>query len=825
MNTTLQNLSKQFGKFAAVGLASTAINYAVFFIGFQLFHVFYAWAHVAGYITGVVAGYFFNRSWTFSSVIEKKHKEFILYFLVYITSLVLSVAVLQILVERLGINPLLANLLSIGLSIATNFLGCKFLVFNPKRIAQLGKISKLFFPAFYGILAIKIIASFCFGSHYLVKGFLPFTAYFSSTLQNPYQHFFNLGELVFPYPGGMLAILSAPYAVLSRVLPHSFFENLNFQLFVIRLPILAFDILLYVILCLLLPTKEKKVLWLYFASPVLFYINYFHGQLDIIPTGLLFLSIFLLFRGRNTSAFLALGLGIAAKTHLLAALPFYWLYLYRNNFKLNKIAWLTLSAFAAFLIFNPFILSSGFVQTVFNNPEQQRLFSLSLSFGLNNLTFFVAPAAILLILYKFSGYKKLNLDSLLLSLGLTYIVLIALVPPMQGWFYWSLPFLVFFFVKFSEFPSPVLWVLNCVYLLYFIVNKNSDIFESLGPIASKLSLYPNPYNYIASSGKDAAIVQNIIFTALEAMLLASAAWAYGAGNSAIKLFQKKKQRFILGIAGDSGVGKSTLVKLLENVTGRHNSVILNGDDVHKWERGDPRWQEVTHLNPKGNKVHTDLEHALSLLRGETVQRLAYDHASGTFIGPMEIRPNKFIIFQGLMPFMLGHMRDLHDLKIYVEADETLREKWKAGRDREERGKSNEDIKTQIESRKPDAEKFIHPQKGFADWTIRYGNKEDGSFFAEHIFKNSIFLENLLEELSKFPGLKTEHSYSDLSFQRLFVSGTVSAGEIKELAYKVFPNMLDLVENQPIFEEGQNGIHQLLFINYLDQFNKKHEKLS
>ena len=473
-----------------------------------------------------------------------------------------------------------------------------------------------------------------------------------------------------------------------------------------------------------------------------------------------------------------------------------------------------------FLVFNPFLFSSGFIGSVLNNPEQQRLFSLAIPFGLNALTLYVAPAAILLIFYKFATYKRLNFDSLLLALGLTYIILVALVPPMQGWFYWSLPFLIFFYIKYKDSAALSIWAINGLYLLYFAFVKNSDIFESLQPISRALAQHPNFYDMIQNRGGSAQMPVNILFTALEGFLVATTAWAYRVGIYTTEVYQKKKERFVLGISGDSGVGKSTLAGLLANVFGQHNAVFLNGDDVHKWERGDSHWQQLSHLNPKGNWVHTDLEHALSLLKGETVERLSYDHATGKFIGPLTLKSNKYIVFQGLMPFMLDQMRELYDLKVYVEADEDLRVKWKTERDVGERGASVQAAQEQILFRQPDAKKYIHPQKSFADWVIRYIQDEGSSGFAvEYLFKNSIFMERLVEELSRQPGLGIDHSYFDLSLQRLKVSGSLDQTQIEQIAYKLYPNLVDLLENQPVFVAGINGIHQLFFINYLNHFYK------
>lgn len=804
-------------KFIIIGATSTVINYGVFFLSYKIFHVNYALAAVLGYLFGLAFGYIYNRSWTFKPAAFSRYHEVIQYVLVYGFSLILNVSLLNLLVSLGKINPLLANIIAMAAAMCTNFLGLKYIVFNESAQARVQNLVPLFSKAFWAIVLIKLVSGSLFGSRFMTEGFIPFVRYFSTIFQNPYTHFLNASNPAFPYPAGMLYILSIPYMLFHWTLPQSLAQNSHVQLLLMRLPLLALDVIIYVLLCKLIPTKEKKVLWLYFASPIVFYINYYHGQLDVVPTAILLVSLFLLIKKRMWWAFIILGLGIAVKTHVLIALPFYLLYLYRDRVSIGQLVKFSMIALGVFVFLNLFLFSPAFLQTVFNNPEQRRLFFLAIPFNFKDLKFFIAPALILAIFYKFASYKKLNADSLVLVLGLTFTVLVALVPPTQGWYYWVFPFLIFYLIKYEKAPKFILLAINVFFILYFVFSQDSDIFSSLRPTFASASGLLSPYVYL---GINAGLLENLFFTGLETSLLATALWNYRIGTQTTELYQKKKQRFILGIAGDSGVGKSTLANILEKVMGSHNAVVLNGDDVHKWERQDPRWQEITHLNPKGNRIHTDLEHAQALLKGESVRRLAYDHATGTFVGPMEVRPNKFIVFQGLMPFILDSMRQLYDLKIYVEADEALRSRWKMLRDQSKRGKSPEQVKQQIESRKPDAEKFIYPQKGFADWTIRYVSGDAESFYAEYIFKNSVFLDVLIEELADIPSLRLDHAYDDLNYQRITVAGEISAEAIREIGYKLFPNMFDLVENQPVFEEGLKGIHQLFFINYLNNFYRR-----
>lgn len=129
-------LSKEFQKFLVIGGLSTAINYGVFYGLFHFNFTSYIVAAISGYIIGLLFGYLFNRAWTFSSTNNKKVEEFTKYIGVYMASLVLSMFFLTLLVEQIGLSPLIANIFAIGLSTITNFLGCKLLVFSEENIGS-----------------------------------------------------------------------------------------------------------------------------------------------------------------------------------------------------------------------------------------------------------------------------------------------------------------------------------------------------------------------------------------------------------------------------------------------------------------------------------------------------------------------------------------------------------------------------------------------------------------------------------------------------------------------------------------------------------------
>ncbi|PIN85359.1 MAG: hypothetical protein COV47_02535, partial [Candidatus Diapherotrites archaeon CG11_big_fil_rev_8_21_14_0_20_37_9] len=251
----MNSAKTEFVKFVVVGVGATIVNYAVFLLLLYGAGIDYIVASAAGYLVGVLVGFTFNKKFTFSSG-ERALPELAKYFSIYLISLFLGLSVLGFLVKHLGIAAAIANILVIGITTCTNFLGSKFFTF--KKI----EFPKIFTTKFFiVILVMKIIASFLFASDFLLDGTIPFANYFvTSGFADPYQHFLDIGLVkAFPYSTTMLAVVSAPFFLFS-FLPESIFGNIHFQMFLARIPLIIADIGIFFILLKLLKTREKDVL-------------------------------------------------------------------------------------------------------------------------------------------------------------------------------------------------------------------------------------------------------------------------------------------------------------------------------------------------------------------------------------------------------------------------------------------------------------------------------------------------------------------------------------------------------------------------------------
>lgn len=175
---------------------------------------------------------------------------------------------------------------------------------------------------------------------------------------------------------------------------------------------------------------------------------------------------------------------------------------------------------------------------------------------------------------------------------------------------------------------------------------------------------------------------------------------------------------VITISGDSGSGKTYLSKILKKIY-NGQSLIVECDRYHKWERGNSNWEKYTHLNPEANYLCKMSQDVYDLKMGKNIIQVEYDHLTGKFTEPMSIGPEKNIIICGLHALYDDSINRISDLKIYINTDENLRFYWKLIRDQTERGHDTKKIISSIRRRTDDKKKFIDPQKSHADLIISY----------------------------------------------------------------------------------------------------------
>jgi uridine kinase len=174
---------------------------------------------------------------------------------------------------------------------------------------------------------------------------------------------------------------------------------------------------------------------------------------------------------------------------------------------------------------------------------------------------------------------------------------------------------------------------------------------------------------------------------------------------------------VVAIAGDSGSGKSTLSSLIRPLFLFDKVLEYETDRYHKWERGDSHWQTTSHLHPDANHLEKLEDDTFNLKVGNAVFAVDYDHATGTFTPPTRVEPKENILLCGLHTLYTQQLRDLSDLKIYLDTSDDLKTAWKVQRDTTVRQQTAEDVRSKIESRRKDFDAHVEPQRQHADLII------------------------------------------------------------------------------------------------------------
>jgi phosphoribulokinase len=175
---------------------------------------------------------------------------------------------------------------------------------------------------------------------------------------------------------------------------------------------------------------------------------------------------------------------------------------------------------------------------------------------------------------------------------------------------------------------------------------------------------------------------------------------------------------LIGVAGDSGCGKSTFLRRLSDLFGEEFMTVICLDDYHSLDRQGRKKAGVTALNPKANNFDLMYEQVKALKEGKSIMKPIYNHETGMIDPPELIEPNKVIVIEGLHPLYDARVRELLDFSVYLDISDQVKINWKIQRDMAERGHTYEDVLASINARKPDFSAYIDPQREHADVVIQ-----------------------------------------------------------------------------------------------------------
>ena len=186
---------------------------------------------------------------------------------------------------------------------------------------------------------------------------------------------------------------------------------------------------------------------------------------------------------------------------------------------------------------------------------------------------------------------------------------------------------------------------------------------------------------------------------------------------------------IIGIAGGTGSGKTTVARSVIERLGSAKVTFISQDNYYK---------DQSHLTPEQRRLtnydhpfafDNDLliEHLTLLKKGQAAYAPVYDftidnRAAGETI---ELAPNHIVIVEGLHVLIDEHLRTLLDIKVFVDTDSDVRILRRVLRDMEERGRTIQSVyKQYLETVKPMHDAFIEPSKKYADIIIPEGRHNE-----------------------------------------------------------------------------------------------------
>jgi phosphoribulokinase len=247
---------------------------------------------------------------------------------------------------------------------------------------------------------------------------------------------------------------------------------------------------------------------------------------------------------------------------------------------------------------------------------------------------------------------------------------------------------------------------------------------------------------------------------------------------------------MLSIAGDSGSGKTTITRGLVRVLGEDKVTHFSADDYHRYDRRQRAERGITPLNPECNYLDVLTQDVRHLRHNQAILKPVYQHADGTFGPPVYVKPARFVVAEGLLVNHNPELREMFDIRVYLNPPEELRRRWKVARDCSRRGYSTNQVLSELDRREPDSEAFIRPQRHHADMVVSFmpGRSQDPDQLDAHLFlRDSLPHPDL-------SGVADGGADDDLTLiersgeQELRIPGTIPAGRALDLEEAIWDRM-------------------------------------
>ncbi len=187
---------------------------------------------------------------------------------------------------------------------------------------------------------------------------------------------------------------------------------------------------------------------------------------------------------------------------------------------------------------------------------------------------------------------------------------------------------------------------------------------------------------------------------------------------------KNKTSLVIGIAGGTGSGKTTIADYILETVGPEKIAFLPHDAYYR-DQTDLVYEERSQVNfdhPASLETELLIEHITNLRNQQTIHFPDYDFKTHSRTNKtIQINPQPIILIEGILILAEPELRNLFDLKIYVDTDADIRFIRRLKRDIEERGRTTESVINQyLETVRPMHLEFVEPSKRYASVIIPEG---------------------------------------------------------------------------------------------------------
>ena len=649
-------------------------------------------------------------------------------------------------------------------------------------------------------LIFKIVFIILFIPEIQTEWFLPFIVEaIESPSVSPWSAFVNSGgdTLAFPY-GPIMFLVHLPLTFLGWVVDVftglSYFSGLGF-----RVSLLGADLLL---LSLLLQQFEKHwrgLLLHYWLSPIVIFITYWHGQMDLVPIVIFIFSISMLRKSKLISSSLILAASVAAKHSMVIILPFIIIYLW---FKRSVIAdvykFIIYFLLTLILIEGLFLFDAGFQHMVLENREINKIFWLSVSMG-EGLQIYILPLVYLLLVYFTWRLRRMNYDLLLATLGVAFGIVILLTPAPTGWFLWLSPMLALHYSR-GNGGSVILGVLfSFVFVIYhFIYSSGSQMIflEDTVVLINILQFFENLQ------------IRSLLNTILVGIVSVIVLQIFRDGIRGSDYYHLGKKPLVIGISGGIGSGKNSFAKALVDLFGENKVLKLLGEDYSNWDKSSPMWKTITRYDPRSSRHFTMISDLRKILNGEWIKRRTLNQETGRFSIEEVQKGHQVVLISGLHALYSKQLVDMQDVGFFLNSEDGCKEHIL---DQE------------------DMEKYIHPQATQANVVYKLSpiNSEiDSSELNDNRLRLNIKIQNgayyqeLMRVLIGVCGLQVGvDELDEYGNVELTVQGEIQSEDIRFASIMVIPHLSEFINQEEGFCDGMLGVMQLVALMEIDEILK------